>query len=152
MVPKDMLKSIVFFEDLSDEMLERMAAIADLRHYTEGEYLNKRRNPADNFYIILEGAISLETEDITGKKHNLETLMVGAALGFSSLIETESKRYLCDARVITTPTRTLRFKASDLISMFYLDFELGFLIMKKIALIAKRRLLYRTLPLASLTA
>lgn len=152
MVPKDMLKSIVFFEDLSDEMLERIAVIADLRHYTEGEYLNKRRNPADNFYIILEGAISLETEDITGKKHNLETLMAGAALGFSSLIETESKRYLCDARVITTPTRTLRFRASDLISMFYLDFELGFLIMKKIALIAKRRLLYRTLPLASLTA
>jgi CRP-like cAMP-binding protein len=89
----------------------------------------------------------LETEDITGKRHNLETLMPGAALGFSSLIETDPRRYLSDARILTTPTRTIRFKGNDLLRMFYMDFEMGFLIMRKIALIAKRRLLYRTHPL-----
>jgi CRP/FNR family transcriptional regulator, cyclic AMP receptor protein len=147
MVPKEMLRSIKFFEDLSDEMLERLATIADLRHYTEGEYLNKRKTTANYLYILLEGAISLETEDITGKRHNLETLMPGAALGFSSLIDTDSRQYLSDARVLTAPTRTLRFKSSELVLLFYSDFELGFLIMKKIALIAKRRLQYRTHPL-----
>ena len=146
MVNKDLLKSVDFFDDFPDETLERLAKIADLREYQEGEYLNRRRRSADNLYIILHGAISLETENIEGEIVHLETLVDGAALGFSSLVDIEPRQYLSDARIIT-PTKALRFRADDILSLCYQDLQFGFLIMKKIALIAKQRLLYRTQPL-----
>lgn len=146
MVDKSILKSVEFFEEFSDEMVERLAKLAELRQYQEGEYLNKKRRSADYLYIILEGVVALELEDITGKMIRLETLFDGAALGFSSLVEIEPKRYLTDARVLT-PTKALRFRPADLDALCYQDFHFGFLLMKKTTLIARQRLLYRTLPI-----
>lgn len=150
MVNKELLKSVEFFDDFPDETIERLAKIADLREYREGEYLNRRRRSADNLYIILQGAISLEVENIKGKIIHLETLVDGAALGFSSLVDIEPRKYLSDARIIT-PTRAIRFRADDILSLCYQDSKFGFLIMKRIALIAKQRLLYRTQPLDNIS-
>ncbi|QTA92897.1 Crp/Fnr family transcriptional regulator [Desulfonema magnum] len=146
MVDPNILKSIPFFEELSDEMIERLVSVAQLQKYETGDYLNKRKKAADYFYIILEGEISLQMESLTGKTVRLETISVGGAIGFSSLIEMEKKAYLSDAKTLT-PVTVLRFLADDLTLLFYQDFELGFLIMKKIALVAKRRLMYRTHPI-----
>lgn len=146
MVKAELLRSFSFFEELSDDMLDRVAAVAEIRHYEEGAFLNKRVKAANYFYLILEGEISLEIESLTGKTVRLETIAPGGAIGFSSLIEMESKKYLSDARALT-PVKILRFKADDLTLLFYQDFELGYLMMKKIALIAKRRLMYRTHPI-----
>ena len=148
MVNAELLKSFSFFEELSDEMLERVSALAELRHYEEGAFLNKKKKAADYFYFILEGEISLQTESLTGETVRLETIAPGGAMGFSSLIEMESKRYLSDAKALT-PIKLLRFPADDLTLLFYQDFELGYLMMKKIALIAKRRLMYRTHPISN---
>lgn len=146
MVSPDILKNLSFFEELSDTMIKRLASIAELKAYEEGVYLNKRKKDAQYFYIILEGEISLEMESLTGKTVRLETIAPGGAIGFSSLIETQSKQYISDARALT-PVRILRFRADDMTLLFYQDFELGYLIMKKIARVAKRRLVYRTHPI-----
>ena len=146
MVSKELLKSVEFFDDFPDEILERLAGIADLREYREGEYLNRRRRSADNLYVILQGTVSLEVEDIKGEIVHLETLVDGAALGFSSLVDHEPRRYLSDARVVT-PTRALRFPSDNILSLCYQDPEFGFLMMKQIALIARERLLFRTQPI-----
>ena len=146
MVEPGLLKEIRFFEELSDEMIDRLANLAELRTYDPGEYLNRKRRSADFLYVLIEGSISLEIEGITGDTVTLETLFPGVALGFSSLVETEPKKYLSDARALT-PTKALRFRSDDLMQLFYQDFELGFLIMKKIALIAKNRVLHRTAPI-----
>lgn len=146
MVDPAILKSLAFYEDFSDEMIERLAAIAQIREYQEGEFLNKHRRDAKYFYNVLEGEISLEFESLMGKIVRLETVVADSAIGFSSLIEMKEKSYLTDARALS-PTRVLRFLASDMMLLFYQDFELGFLMMRKIAYIAKRRLMYRTHPI-----
>jgi CRP-like cAMP-binding protein len=146
MVSPDILKQLDFFEELSDSMIERMASIAEIKAYPEGHFLNKNIQEAKYFYIILEGEISLQLERLTQRTVHLETIMPGGALGFSSLIETNDKRYISDAKAIT-PVKVLRFQAHEMMLLFYQDFELGYLIMKKIALVAKRRLVYRTHPL-----
>jgi len=145
-VDPNILKEIRFFEELSDERIERLAAIAELRMYEQGAFLNKQKRAADYFYIILEGEISLQIESLTGKTVRLETVGAGGAVGFSALIEMEEKSYLSDAKTLT-PVKVLRFPANELTLLFYQDFELGFLMMKKIALVAKRRLMYRTHPI-----
>ena len=149
MVPPEILASITFFEELSDEMIRQLAAIAELKVYPEGVFLENRKRSANYFYIILEGEIGLQVESLTGKTLRLETITPGGAIGFSSLIEMENKRYISDARTLT-PVKVLRFVADDMMLRFYQNFEMGFLIMKKIALIAKRRLVYRTMPIPKL--
>jgi len=44
----------------------------------------------------------------------------------------------------SSPQPSVEFLASDLMLLFYQDFELGFLFMRQIARVAKRRLMYRT--------
>ena len=149
MVPPEILKPLSFFEELSSAMIERLAAIAELRIHTAGDYLNQKNRDATYFYIILEGEVSLEVESLTGKMVRLETIAPGGAIGFSSLIESESKHYISNARAMTR-VKILRFRADEMAMLFYQDFELGYLVMKKIALIAKRRLVYRTHPIARL--
>jgi CRP/FNR family transcriptional regulator, cyclic AMP receptor protein len=148
-VTPSVLGTLDFFNELSDEMISRLAAIAELREYEAGVFLNQRKSRADYFYIIISGEISLEIESLTGKTVRLETIVPGGAIGFSSLIESEQKRYLSDAKTLT-PVTLLRFKSDDMKMLFYQDFELGYLIMKKIALIAKQRLVYRTYPIPKL--
>lgn len=146
MVPVDILKSTAFFEELSEEMVRRLAAVAELKAYPEGIFLDQRKRVANYFYIILEGEVSLQMESLTGKTVRLETITPGGAIGFSSLIDMVSKRYISDAKTLS-PVKLLRFRADDMMLLFYQNFELGFLIMKKIAYIAKMRLMYRTHPI-----
>ncbi|WP_419655788.1 putative cyclic nucleotide-binding domain protein [Desulfosarcina variabilis str. Montpellier] len=145
MVSPQMLTDLSFFEELSESMIKRLACLAEIKTYPEGEFLNKKRKEANFFYILLEGEISLEVESLTGKTVRLETIAPGAAMGFSSLIDMAPKRYLSDARALT-PVKILRFPSHEMSLLFYQDFELGYLIMKKIAWVAKQRLINRTYP------
>ena len=146
MIEPGILKRLSFFEEFSEDMIDRLAQVAELRRYEEGAYLNKRKKAADYFYIILEGEINLEMEGLTGETVKLETIAPGGAIGFSSLIDTKSKRYLSDAKALT-PVEILRFSADELTLLFYQNFEMGYLFMKKIAFIAKTRLENRFYPI-----
>ena len=146
MVPAGLLKTTPFFEELTEEMIEQLAAVAELKSYPENVFLDHRKKAAKYFYIILEGEVSLQMETLTGKTIRLETITPGGAIGFSSLIDMASKRYISDARTLSK-VKLLRFLADDMALLFYQNFEFGFLFMKKIAWIAKMRLMYRTHPI-----
>ncbi|OPX36635.1 MAG: hypothetical protein B1H13_14145 [Desulfobacteraceae bacterium 4484_190.3] len=143
MINKDTLKSVAFFDDFSEEMLEKLAKKAEMREYVEGLYLNWRKPSADKMWVILRGTISLTVENDRGETIQLETLQEGDVLGFSSFIDIEPKEFISDARV-KIPTRVLLFRADDILTLCHQDLEFGFLMMKKIAMIAKHRLITRT--------
>ena len=149
MVPMALLQDTPFFEELSDEMIQQLAHIGELKAYPADAFLDHRKKSALHFYIILEGEVGLQIESLTGKTVRLETITPGGAIGFSSLIDMESKRYTSDARTLS-PVKLLRFRADEMTLLFYQNFELGFLIMKKIAWIAKMRLVYRTHPIPNI--
>lgn len=149
MVTPETLQAIPFFEELSDDMIRQLAAIASLQEYPENSFLDQRKMSARYFYIILEGEISLQVESLTGKTVRLETVAAGGAIGFSALIDMDSKRYISDARTLSKVT-LLRFGSDDMTRLFYQNFEMGYLVMKKIAWIAKMRLMYRTHPVPTL--
>lgn len=147
MVPFEVLSAAPFFDELSDDKLKRVCALGEMKAYPEGVLLDQRRRKAKHFYLILEGEIGLEVESVTGKTIRLETIGQGGAIGFSSLIETGSARYYSSDAKTLTPVKAIRFSADGMMILFYQDFELGFLVMKKIAYIAKKRLEYRTYPI-----
>lgn len=149
MLAPETLGEMKFFEELSSKHIERLATIGEVKAYPKGVFLDKNRRHANHLYVIMDGSISLQIESLTGKTIRLETVSAGGAIGFSSLIETHDKGYTSDAMLLT-PAKLLRFKADELKLLFYQDFELGFLIMKKIAYVVKRRLMYRTLPIVKM--
>jgi len=51
-VDPNILKEIRFFEELSDERIERLAAIAELRMYEQGAFLNKQKRVRISFFEI----------------------------------------------------------------------------------------------------
>ncbi|BBO77892.1 hypothetical protein DSCW_53090 [Desulfosarcina widdelii] len=146
MIDKSILKPIRFFEELSDLMLESISSISELRIYSSNTYLNRRRRSADYLYVILEGEVVLEIESLTGNIVPIETIGAGEVIGISSLIEPEKSEYLSDAKTLV-PTKALRIRSDQLFVLFYQNFELGFLIMKKIAYITRLRLTQRTHPI-----
>ena len=75
-------------------MILRLAAIAELREYEAGIFINQRRSRTDYLYIIVSGEISLEIESLTGEPVRLETVAPGGAIGFSSLIELKKSAFL----------------------------------------------------------
>lgn len=149
MISTEILKDIPFFEEFNDEMVSRLAAIAEIKVYPENTFLDQRKRSARYFYIILEGDVSLQVETLTGKTVRLETITPGGSIGFSSLIDMGPRRYISDAMALGE-VKLLRFRAEDLELQFYQNFELGFLFMKKVAWIAKMRLMYRTYPIPNL--
>ncbi len=139
MIDINILRSIAFFEDHSDAHLEKCAKIAKVVNLDPNTYLNKKSRSADDLYVILEGAVRLEVENDDGSRSQLETLYPGAAIGVSSLIDVQSHEYLSDARTLTH-SKLVKFSAEELTNLFSQDYQLGYLIMRKLAMILRKRL------------
>ncbi len=72
----------------------------------------------------------------------IDTLGRGRIFGFSALVDTEQKKYTTHAKAIID-TKLFTWEANELERLFYQNFEMGFLFMKRIAKIAKTRLQIR---------
>ena len=72
----------------------------------------------------------------------IDTITRGYAFGFSSLVDMEQKKYASHA-IALTDTTLFKWSYPDLERLFYEDYEMGFLLMRKIAKIAKKRLQIR---------
>ncbi len=149
MVDRSIVKATRFCQDLSESQIDQLAEIADLIEIETGQYLNERSRKAEYLYLILDGVVSLQAEDINGQVKDIETLFAGSVLGASSIIDREFPEYMSDALALT-PLKALRFRADDMMKLFYQDFELGFYLMKKTAMIMRRRLIYRVHPVLSI--
>jgi CRP-like cAMP-binding protein len=72
----------------------------------------------------------------------INTITRGYSLGFSALVDTEQKKYASHAKALTD-TKLLKWNGEDLRKLFHKDYEMGYLLMKRIAKIAKKRLQVR---------
>jgi CRP-like cAMP-binding protein len=142
----DDLKSIIILSHLNDTMLKKMAKVTLVTDYNEGEYIFKEGDYAEYFYSVLEGQVKLELEKTTSDVIMIDTITRGFSFGFSSLVDTEHKKYISHAKAITN-TKILKWRSTDLEALFYEDYEMGFLLMRRIAKIAKKRLQIRNVQL-----
>ncbi len=139
MIEISQFKSIRMLSYLTDEMLQKLQPITSIMEFKAGEYIFKEGEYAEYVYSILEGDVGLETEKSPSRLILVTKITCGMTLGFSALLDTEHRKYLGYAKALTD-TKLFAWKGAEMEKLFVQDYEMGFLIMRRIANTIDRRL------------
>jgi CRP-like cAMP-binding protein len=130
------LKANPFFEGIDGRLLDLLVGCATNLRFDTGQYIFHEEAPADRFYIIRHGVVSLELgadrESVT-----IETLRDGHVLGWSWLFEPYVWQFSARARELT---RVIAMDAECIRAKSEENNELGYELMKRFALVVVDRL------------
>ena len=126
-----------FLEGLSPDHLTAIAAYAMPVRFEPGETIFKTGDPADRFYLLKNGAVSLRTPEAGGGWTEIQCLRSGDVLGWSWLFEPRLWQF--DA-VATEPTDAIFFYGTWLQAECEKDPALGYEIMSRISRVVIDRL------------
>ncbi len=131
------LKVHSFFKDLKKEYLALIVGCATNVVFKPGEIVLQEGKPADRFYLIREGMVTIEVLAGNNEPITIQTLHGGDILGWSWLIPPYQNRFNCRA-VETTKTialdgRCLRGKCEE-------NHDLGYDLLMRITRVFTQRL------------
>ncbi len=139
MIEISQFKSIRMLSYLTDEMLQKLQPVTSIIEFKAGEYIFREGEYAEYVYSILEGEVGLETEKSPSRLILVTKITCGMTLGFSALLDTEHRKYLGYAKALKD-TKLFAWKGAEMEKLFVQDYEMGFLIMRRIANTIDKRL------------
>ena len=125
------------FQGLSQPHLDLLAASAMYSDFKMGEQILQEDQPANRFYLILEGKVELEAEAEEQGMIHIQTLGPGDDLGWSWLFPPYRLHFSVRA---AEPTKAIFFYAPRLRQQCEEDPVFGFEIMKRIAAVMLKNL------------
>jgi len=132
------------FEGLTNEQLELIAGCAQNTGFKAGERLFREGDPADTFYLVRKGRVSLSTHAPARGSVVIETLDPGEIVGWSWIFPPYvwhfDARAVDDVRVVSFDGACLRGKCES-------DHALGYELMRRFAGVMIDRLLHTRLRL-----
>jgi CRP/FNR family transcriptional regulator, cyclic AMP receptor protein len=131
------LENLEFFRDLPAADLALVAGCGTTVHFREGEVVAREGDPADRFYVVREGLISLAIHAPDSGSFVVDTAGPGEVVGVSWIFP--PYRWQLDARAVE-PVRAIALDGACLRSKCDEDPRLGYLLMKRFAGVLKRRL------------
>jgi CRP/FNR family transcriptional regulator, cyclic AMP receptor protein len=117
-----------FFQGMCERHLEIVTASALMLQFEPGQQIFREGDPANRFYLILEGKVELESEE--AGMIPIRTLGPGENLSWSWLFE--PYYFHVSARAVE-PTRAIFFYGTRLRQQCEEDHALGYEIMKRFA-------------------
>lgn len=132
----DILKEHPFFQQLSQENLIFIGSCAKNVVFHEGDILAHHGDPAELFYLIREGQISLILESPNHKPFLFQTLGANELVGLSWLIPP----YLWTASAqVSHNTHAIAFNGKCIREKCEKDPRLGYLLMKHLVSVLVKR-------------
>ena len=135
------------FEGLTKEQLELIAGCAHNTGFNAGERMFREGDPADTFYVVRKGRVSLSTHAPARGSVVIETLDPGEIVGWSWIFPPYvwhfDARAVDDVRVVAFDGACLRGKCES-------DHALGYELMRRFAGVMIDRLLHTRLRLLDL--
>jgi len=131
------LRDVPLFEGLTQDELQLLAGCASNVRFDEGERIVRDGDPADTFYVVRHGAVSLEMFVPARGPVTIETIEAGEVLGWSWLFA--PYRWQFDA-VALTRVRATGFDGSCLRGKCETDPKLGYDLMSRFAQLLIERL------------
>jgi CRP-like cAMP-binding protein len=119
-----------FFRELPPEYLNILIGCAANTVFETGVYIFREGENADNFYLLREGKIALETNAPGRGAVTVQTLSRGEVLGWSWLIP--PYKWSFDARALET-TRAIALNGKCLRDKCEAEPQLGFELLKRFA-------------------
>lgn len=86
-----LLKQLPFFADLSDDLLDSVAATGRLRSLSAGEVVFRRGDSPDGLYVLLEGSVRVFLTDEQGRDVELAVVTSGNFFGEMALLDGEPR-------------------------------------------------------------
>lgn len=129
--------NLPLFAGMNEEHLALIAGCAANVRFEAGDYVGRIGEPADHFWVIREGSVSLELNSPERGPRVIQTVRDGDVLGWSWLVAPHQWRF--DARA-TTPVRALVFDGRCLRGKFVTDPVLGYELMRRFAQVIAERL------------
>ena len=148
MIDIEELRQMNQLNHLSDDMLKRIRAITVIQKFRAGDYIYKEGDYADSVCAIIEGKVNLDIAKKGSAKTTINRFGRSRTLGLSALLDTEQRKRISDAKAVED-TKVFFWKSADLEKLFFEDYELGFLFIKRAASIIKKRLLIKNAQLVS---
>ena len=144
------LQSIPWFQELSDHHFDLMCSITHLVNVDQDTTIFSEGDKEENLYVVLEGRVAVELFSSVQGKIRIYTAEPLDVIGWSTLTpvirqRTASARAVLDSRLAAVDGQELR-KLCDQ------DYELGYIIMRRIANVIAARLMITRLQLLDLYA
>ena len=125
------------FGGMKPQHLATLADEAKKGEYKAGDTLFRQGEPANQFYLILSGKVSLEAHEPGGGTVPVQTLGPGELLGWSWLFPPFVWNF--QARAVER-TAVVALSGGHLLSSAEQDHEFGFELMKRVAQVVIKRL------------
>jgi CRP-like cAMP-binding protein len=90
-VDVDPLRTSDLFEGFSDQQLEDVAKILKRVTFAAGELIVREGEPADRWFLIVDGTATVTHVDLTGKPVTLAVLGPGESFGERALLDGRSR-------------------------------------------------------------
>jgi CRP-like cAMP-binding protein len=132
---------------MSEPHLALLASGARVARYAAGTYLGREGEPAEDFFLIQSGFVSLGIHTPDRGVVTLQSIGPGHALGWSWLVPPHRWRFDCRA---SEPVEVLAFKAQWLRDQCEQDHELGYQLFKHLLGVVASRLAATRLQLLDL--
>lgn len=126
-----------FFLGMEERYIELITGCATNVTFAEGQFIAREGDPADHFYILRAGMVSVECRVPHRGVTTVQTVNEGEVLGWSWLFPPH--RWHFDART-QTQVRAIRFDGRCLRSKCEEDHELGYEIFRRFMYIMGERL------------
>lgn len=148
MDPKQFLKTIPEFVDLTDDHLERIARLARAGSVKANQLIDVQGQPADKFYILISGRLGVVLDldlGVSKKSYVVTSVGPGQLFAWSGLVG--NPHYTAGSRAMTD-CAFLEFDVAALVAAFDDDPRLGYVVMRMVARTIASRLRAMQLQLA----
>ncbi len=142
MVTRDELKKNIILEYLTDDMLDELSAITIVIKAEKGKVIYKEGDPAQNVYMLKSGKILLEQKISNTIAVTVNSIDPGESFGWAFLLDRGSNALTatcCEDSEVYVINRDMVRNLMDE------DNSIGYMMMKQLATVLKRRLDQRTI-------
>ncbi len=123
------LKKMNFMKDMPEDVLDKVAAVAQMADVGNETILIRQGDIQDRIYMLVSGSICINSRATSGKTLTLEELVPGQSFGLSALLENTPSSYtaICDddCQIISVSSDQLR-------QVFESDYIVGYQFMEKV--------------------
>ncbi len=137
MVSLETLKNIQFLQDFSDDHLQHIASLAEIKEFPAGSVVFRKGHPPSSVYLVVQGNITLEINVPARGTMQPQTVGSGELLGWTPVL---GPGFMTATARVQTPSTLLVLNAAQIRAFWAYDLSFGFAFMQRIAQVLTSRL------------